>query len=351
MAAMVGSIQLLCVAVVPVLAAPGRLALRLGRRLVVPGLSSLLLVGCIAQSPPPGPRSAGSQPLKVMASVLPVTLFTRAVAAGCAQVDSLVPANLGPHDWQATPADLARLSQADVLVINGLGLESHLDKLVDASGNTGLRRIDSSRGVVPIANPLAAPGGDHDHDNDHDAEAGHASQHGPVNPHIWLDPRRAAQQVATIRDGLIAADPACRLRYRANATAFLAELDRLDRDLARQFAPHAGRPLLAFHAIGPYFAQRYQLLNEALVDDPDQTPSAADLERFSRRARQSRARALVSEPQASSKAFVALATDLDLPLVSFDPLETAPADPTLAAAYYLSTMRRNGQQLLQALGR
>jgi zinc transport system substrate-binding protein len=284
-----------------------------------------------------------------MASVLPVALFTRAVAAGCAQVDSLVPANLGPHDWQATPADLARLSQADVVVINGLGLESHLDKLVDASGNTGLRRIDSSRGVVPIANPTAAPGGDHDHD--HASEAGHASQHGPVNPHIWLDPRRAAQQVTTIRDGLIAADPACRSRYRANAATFLAELDRLDRDLARQFAPHAGQPLLAFHAIGPYFAQRYQLLNEALVDDPDQTPSAADLERFSRRARQSRARALVSEPQASSKAFVALATDLGLPLVSFDPLETAPADPTLASSYYLSTMRRNGQQLLQALGR
>lgn len=338
---MFGSIPFLCMAVVPALALPRQLALRLGRRLVMPGLSALLLVGCGATPGPPRLRPGGSPPLKVMASVLPVTLFTRAVAAGCAQVDSLVPANLGPHDWQATPADLARLSQADVLVINGLGLESHLDKLVDASGNAGLRQIDSSRGVATIANPAAAPGDDHDH----------ASQHGPVNPHIWLDPRRAAQQVATIREGLIAADPACRSRYQANAAAFLTELDRLDRDLARQFAPHAGRPLLAFHAIGPYFAQRYQLLNEALVEDPDQAPSAADLERFSRRARQSGARALVSEPQTSSKAFVALATDLGLPLVSFDPIETAPADPTLAAAYYLSTMRRNGQQLLQALGR
>jgi zinc/manganese transport system substrate-binding protein len=348
---MVGSIpfrfQLQFVAVRSVLAAPRRLVLRLGRRLMVPGLSSLLLVGCGATPGPPGLRPGGSPPLKVMASVLPVALFTRAVAAGCAQVDSLVPANLGPHDWQATPADLARLSQADVLVINGLGLESHLDKLVDASGNAGLRQIDSSRGVTTIANPAAAPGEAHDHDHDHD----HASQHGPVNPHIWLDPRRAAQQVVTIREGLIAADPACRSRYQANAAAFLTQLDQLDRDLAGQFAPHAGRPLLAFHAIGPYFAQRYQLLNEALVDDPDQAPSAADLERFSRRASQSGARALVSEPQASSKAFVALATDLGLPLVSFDPLETAPADPSLAAAYYLSTRRRYGQQLLQALGR
>ena len=319
-------------------------------RLVLPSLATLLLVGCIAPPRPSG-RLLAHQPLKVMASVLPVTLFTRAVAAGCAQVESLVPANLAPHDWQATPTDLARLSQADVLVINGLGLESHLDQLVQASNNPRLRLIDSSRGVATIATRSRGPGGGHAPSSGQPQGQAAANHRGPVNPHIWLDPRRAALQVATIRDGLIAADPACRSRYRANAKAVLAELDQLDRDLARQFAPHAGRPLLAFHASGPYFAQRYGLRNEALVDDPDQSPSAADLERFSRLARQSGARALVSEPQASSKALVALAQDLGLPLVSFDPIEIAPVDPNPAMAQYLSTMRRNSQQLLQALGR
>jgi zinc/manganese transport system substrate-binding protein len=324
---------------------------RLPRGLIVPLLVGLPLVGCVAKPPPAAPRP-GHQLLKVMTSVLPVTLFTRTVAAGCARVEALVPANVGPHDWQASPADLARLSQADVLVINGLGLESHLDKLIEASGNRRLRQIDSSRGVIPIANP--APGTDHAPASGHPPASGHADhadEHGPLNPHIWLDPRRAAQQVATIRDGLIAADPACGSRYRANAAALLAELERLDRDLARQFAPHAGRPLLMFHAVIPYFAQRYRLRSEALVEDPEQSPSATDLQRFSRSARQSGVRALVSEPQASSKAFNALASDLGLPLVRFDPIETAPAAPGLSASFYLDTMRRNGAQLLQALGR
>jgi zinc/manganese transport system substrate-binding protein len=304
----------------------------------------LALVGCV-KAPRRAALRSGHQPLRVLASVLPVALFSRSIAAGCAEVESLLPANLDPHDWQATPADLARLSQADVLVINGLGLESQLDKLVEASGNADLRLIDSSRGVATIANPVATP-----------ALGQPPKPHQPlvsaaVNPHIWLDPRRAAQQVVTIRDGLIAADPACRSRYRANAAAVLAGLQQLDRDLARQFAPHAGRPLLALHAIGPYFAQRYRLRSAALVQDPEQSPSAVDLERFSRLARQSGVRALVSEPQASRKAFFALAQDLGLPLVSFDPIETAAADPQLGASHYLSTMRRNGLQLLQALGR
>jgi len=307
----------------------------------------LALVGCV-NTPRRAPLRSGHQPLKVLASVLPVALFSRSIAAGCAEVESLLPANLGPHDWQATPADLARLSQADVLVINGLGLESQLDKLVEASGNAALRVIDSSRGVATIANPavMPAPGPFPKAPPAHQPQVAAA-----VNPHIWLDPRRAAQQVVTIRDGLIAADPACGPRYRANAAVVLAELQQLDRDLARQFAPHAGRPLLALHAIGPYFAQRYRLHSAALVEDPEQSPSAADLERFSRLARQSGVRALVSEPQASSKAFLALAQDLGLPLVSFDPIETAAADPPFGASYYVSTMRRNGLQLLQALGR
>ncbi len=314
--------------------------------LVTPLLAALALVGCV-NVPRRAALRSDQQPLRVLASVLPVALFSRSIAAGCAEVESLLPANLGPHDWQATPADLVRLSQADVLVINGLGLESQLNKLVEASGNADLRVIDSSRGVATIANPAAMPAV---------AQAPQARQpqaSAAVNPHIWLDPRRAAQQVVTIRDGLIAADPACGSRYRANAAAVLAELQHLDRDLARQFAPHAGRPLLALHAIGPYFAQRYRLRSAALVDDPEQSPSAADLERFGRLARQSGSavRALVSEPQASSKAFLALAQDLGLPLVSFDPIETASADPRLGASYYVSTMCRNGLQLLQALGR
>ncbi len=312
-----------------------------------------LLAGCVASLPRGGEAGAvrnGATPSAVrrplvLTTVLPITLFTRAVAGPCAEVRPLVEGAAGAHDLQATPAQLARLRQARVLVVNGLGLERHLDRLVAGSGNTALRLLDASRSLGPTAVASGTHPG-----TDSGAHPGHVHQSGAVNPHVWLDPQRAARQVETIRDGLIAADPACRASYLANAAAFLAELRRLDADLSGLLAPYAGRRFLAFHDLAPYFAERYHLQADALVAVPDQSPSAADLQRLQRQVRASGLRALVSEPQAGSRAFTALARDLNLPVVIFDPLETVPAGTPLTPSLYGTTMRRNGRSLVRAFG-
>lgn len=301
----------------------------------------LLVVACARPpDPPAGPRRGV---LRIVTTTLPLTLFTRAVAAGCARVEPLLPSGTGVHDVQATPAQLVRLRQADVLVINGLGLETFLDPLISAAAAPGLRVIDSSSGIVPLLSPShreheTVPGPDGPH------------PHGPVNPHVWLDPRRAAQQVATIRDGLIAADPRCRVRYDANAEEFLDDLRRLDRDLARQLAPFAGRRFVAFHDTAPYFAERYRLQAEFLVDVPEQNPSPADLERVARLVRSSGLQALLAEPQAAGRSLQSLARDLGVRLSVFDPLETAPEGAAIEPGLYLEVMRRNGQDLVSAFG-
>jgi zinc transport system substrate-binding protein len=311
---------------------------------------SLLLVGFLlgACAQPSQPLSAprrpgGGDPLRVVTTVLPITLFTRAVAAGCAQVEPLLPAGAGAHDVQATPSQLARLRQADVLVINGLGLETFLDRLITGAAAPSLRVIDASRGIATLVTPTD---GDHGHGEEH----GTAHGHGPLNPHVWLDPQRAARQVATIRDGLIAADPGCQARYSANAAAFLAELRRLDGDLARQLAPYAGRRFVAFHDTAPYFAERYRLQAEFLVDVPEQNPSPADLQRVTRLVRQSHLQALLAEPQAAGRSLQALARDLGVRVSQFDPIETAPGEASLRPDHYLETMRRNGRDLVAAFG-
>ncbi|MGB7563620.1 MAG: zinc ABC transporter substrate-binding protein, partial [Prochlorococcaceae cyanobacterium] len=147
-------------------------------------LGLLAAAGGLAGCQPTPTASKPEKPLAVVTTFLPITEFTRAVAGSCATVTALIPTNVGPHDFQATPRDLARLQKADVLVKNGLGVEAFLDKLVAGAENPRLRIIDTSQGITTLTIP--GGGGGHHHGGDKAEAGGHG--HGEVNPHIWLDP-------------------------------------------------------------------------------------------------------------------------------------------------------------------
>ena len=300
---------------------------------------ALALAACGAPRQAP-PDAAADKAFKVVTTFLPITLFTRAVAGDCATVTALIPPSLGPHDFQSKPGDLTALRQAGVLVKNGLEMEGFLGKLVAAAENPQLVVIDSSRGVATLES--AEHGDGHDHDGDHD--------HGAVNPHIWLDPLRAVQQVATIRDGLIQADPSCADGYRRNAAAFTAQLKQLNSEIASQLEPYRGKTFVAFHDFAPYFAQRYGLKADYLVDVPELNPAPADLQRVAAEVKSSQLKALLSEPQEGSRSFNTLAKDLGVKVVVFDPMETATEEASRDPATYVSVMRRNVADLRQAFG-
>ena len=312
---------------------------------------ALAMAACGAARQAP-PDAAADKAFKVVTTFLPITLFTRAVAGDCATVTALIPPSLGPHDFQAKPGDLTALRQAGVLVKNGLEMEGFLGKLVAAAENPQLVVIDSSRGVATLESAEHGDGhghdGDHDHGDDHGHDHGH--DHGAVNPHIWLDPLRAVQQVATIRDGLIQADPSCADGYRRNAAAFTAQLKQLNSEIASQLEPYRGKTFVAFHDFAPYFAQRYGLKADYLVDVPELNPSPADLQRVAAEVKSSQLKALLSEPQEGSRSFNTLAKDLGVKVVVFDPMETATEEASRNPATYVSVMRRNVADLRQAFG-
>jgi len=284
-----------------------------------------LLLALVACAPPP---PASRDPLRVVTTAVPITLFTLAVAGECAEVTPLIPPNLGAHDVQARPAAVAALGQARVLVTNGLGLEGYLGRLMASAENQRLTVIDTSRGVSPLP----------------------SADGSSVNPHIWLDPLRAVQQVETIRDGLVRADPRCREGYHRRAATFSSELRRLNREIAAQLRPYAGRTFVAQHDFAPYFAERYNLRRVFLVDGPDLQPSPADLQRVATVVRAERLQALLAEPEEGHRSFQVLAADLGVRVLTFDPLETSGEEASRDPATYGRVMRRNVANLVQALG-
>jgi zinc/manganese transport system substrate-binding protein len=165
-----------------------------------------------------------------------------------------------------------------------------------------------------------------------------------------LDPLRAVQQVDTIRDGLMKVDPGCARGYQRNAAAYTALLRQLNEEIARQLKPFAGRTFIAFHDFAPYVAQRYGLRAMSLVDVPELNPSPADLQRVTAAVKASGLKALVSEPQEGHRSFNALARDLGVRIVEFDPIETASDPESEDPATYVRVMRRNAAGLRQVFG-
>ncbi|WNC59639.1 metal ABC transporter substrate-binding protein [Thermosynechococcus sp. QS41] len=301
-----------------------------------------------AQSPQEQETSQAEAQFTIVTTFLPITAFTKAVAGDRATVEQLLPANIDPHDFQARPEDVRLLATARVLVKNGLEMETFLDKLIENAANPNLKIIDTSAGVATLASEKDNHEHHHDHHHDH-AHDDHGHSHGEFNPHIWLDPQRAMQQVKNIRDGLIAVDPEGAAIYAQNSAAFIQELEALDALAREKLTPFAGKTFVVYHDVAPYFAESYNLKAIYLVGIPSVNPSPADVQRVMQAVQQSDLKTLLTEP-GQEQVFESLAQDLGVKVSVFDPLERAPTAADLTPTYFLQRMEQNIRNLAEAFG-
>jgi zinc transport system substrate-binding protein len=275
-------------------------------------------------------RAQNNSSPKVVTTFLPIHLFTKAVVGNTGEVNILISPGTEVHNYQATPDDVKLLAQANVLVENGLGIEEFLAGLVTNAGNSKLQQIDTSKGITVIK------------EEEHEEEP--ENHHEGGNPHVWLDPVLAQQQVATIRDGLIAIDPTNADSYRANGSAYIQQLKQLDGEFSQRLTPLKGCNFITFHDAFPYLAQRYGLKQEAIVELPEDSITPKDIQRVQQAANQYQVKALLTEPGIEDKRIQQISSDLNLPLEVIDPLESGETNPQ----YYFQVMEGNLQALERA---
>lgn len=301
-------------------------------------ISSITCLGAIAFNTTTIAQNNSSP--KIVTTFLPVHLFTQAVVGDTGEVDILISPGAEVHDYQATPDDIKLLSEADVLVENGLGIEEFLSGLIANAGNSNLQQIKVSEGIEVIE-------GEHDEheEEEHEGEEhGHGHHHEEGDPHIWLDPVLAQQQVATIRDGLIAINPTNADSYRTNAEAYIQQLQQLDSEFKQKLAPVKGCNFITFHDAFLYLAQRYGLEQEAIIEIPEDSITPKDIQRVQQAAQQYQVKALLTEPGIEDKRIQQISSDLNLPLEAIDALESGETDPQ----YYFQVMRGNLSALERA---
>ncbi|MEX2159519.1 MAG: metal ABC transporter substrate-binding protein [Dehalococcoidia bacterium] len=224
---------------------------------------ALLLAACSDDGSDGGGSDGGP---RVVTSLEIFADMVRNVGAERVDVDALLPSGADPHTFELAPSRVADVADADIVFINGLGLEAGIEDVI--TNNAGGPVIRLSDGLPVIQD-----------DEEYTPEEGEEAPEGS-NPHLWLDVRLGAQYVERIRDELIAIDPAGRATYEANAHAYLERLGDLDREMeaAVLAIPQERRKLVTFHDAYPYLAKRYGLeIAGVVVPSPGQEPSAQDV--------------------------------------------------------------------------
>lgn len=245
------------------------------------GVAAILLVvaGCTGAATPP---ASGPTPdpgaLKVVATTTVLADMVRQVGGTNVDVTSIVPKGGVVETFDPSPRDVAAVSGADVIVMNGLGLDDWLQRVIDATAGSApvVRLAENLPGVEYVA-----------------GEGGEAS-----NPHLWLDVRYAEKYATRIADTLAAADPAKAAVFRAGGDAYAARLNALDASVRDQIAtiPEANRKLVSFHEAFPYFAKAYGLeIVGSVVQVPGQDPSAGEVAALVDAIKKSGAKAVFTE--------------------------------------------------------
>lgn len=281
---------------------------------------------------------AATSSFTVVASFYPVYLATRNVTRDVAGVTvlSLAPPSAGClHDYQLTPADVLTLDRADVLVINGAGMEAAFEPLLKRRPR--LPVIDASDGMALIMQPP------HTHcTHGHD----HAAHTAAPNPHYWLSVSRHMRQVETIALGLAAADPARADRYLTNAALYTAALRHLRCELRHMLADIPQRRLITMHDAFPYFAQEFGFTIAGVVQrEPGHAPNAHHMAELAQLIKNNNLRAIFTEPQYADAPARTLARETGAALVVLDSIVTGPDDLNA----YCDAMRRNAKALVTAL--
>lgn len=188
-----------------------------------------------------GPIPSANGKLQVVATTTIVGDVVGAVGGDAIDLKVLLPPGAEPHSFQASPQDIARITDANLVFVNGLSLEEGLMPIITGAVPSG-RIVAVSDGVELIESK------DTDHENDHG-----------VDPHTWTDPNNVLIWTQNIAGALAAAAPEHADTFAANAKAYtnaLLALDAWVREQVNQLPPEHRR-LVTDHAIFGYFAHRY----------------------------------------------------------------------------------------------
>ncbi|MGD0449561.1 MAG: zinc ABC transporter substrate-binding protein [Candidatus Bathyarchaeia archaeon] len=265
-----------------------------------------------------------SSKLTVLATFYPLYDFAQNVGGDKVSVSLLVPETVDVHEFEPTPSSIEAVSSANVLVYNGAGLEPWLQNIVSAAGNPNLVQVDSSQNITLLPVP---------------AEFQKNNQ--TIDPHIWLDPLNAKQQVNNILQGLIKADPADSQYFTQNAIAYDAQLDNLNSLAINATTNTPTKVFITFHEAFAYFAKQYNVTQLSISGPFEEEPTPSDIQNVITAINQNHLKYVGYESLENPAISQSIGSQTNATLINMNPIEGLTADQKAAGDNYISLMKQD----------
>jgi len=278
------------------------------------------------------PTVTPGQKVNVVATTTQIADFVRVVGGDRVAVTELVKAGVDPHEYEPSPQDAQRIAAANLIAVNGLGLDGYIAKLLQQAGGSKPVAL-LSRGVKTRTEGKGK-----------EAE---------TDPHIWFSPLNAKQMVDNLATALGQVDPSGNEAYKTNAVRYKGELDALDTRIQAQITtiPMERRKVVTNHDGLGYYIQRYGLTFVGAVIPSLETnaaPSAQQIAEIVRKIRQEKVPAIFTESSLNPKLEEQIAAEAGVKVVAslfVDSLGPAGSP----AATYLQMMEYNTKAIVDGL--
>ncbi|UJF35462.1 metal ABC transporter substrate-binding protein [Paenibacillus hexagrammi] len=322
--------------------------------LLFSAVSTIVLAGCSSSTSGSASKSSSTpagtnakKKLKVVTTFYPMYEFSKQVAGGHADVIALVPAGAEPHDWEPTAKDMTQIQDSDVFVYNGAGVEHWVEKALNSLHKDSSIVVEASKGIELMEGTAEEDEDVHEHGEDEKASI----KPGMVmDPHVWLDPVLAQQEVLAIQAAFEKADPAHKEDYKHNATEYISKLQELDQLFRNTLADVKRKEFVTQHAAFAYLAKRYGLTQVPIAGlSPEEEPAASKMADIVQFAKDHQVQTIFFETLVDPKVAETVASEIGAKSAVLNPIEGLTDEDKKQNLDYIGIMKMNLNALKLAL--
>ncbi len=279
--------------------------------------------------------------LNVVTSVSPITNIVKNIGGDRISLTGLVPEGVNSHTYEPVPSDIVKLSNADLVIINGLYLEDPMERIVNTSLNT-----NPDIQLLKLGDNAITP-------DEWVFDFSFPRDQGHPNPHLWLNPVYAMKFANLTKDKLIEMDPNNTDYYTENADKYITLLKQLDEGIkeATQTIPPENRKLITYHDSWAYFAPRYNMTVMGAVQPSDfSEPSPLDIAKLIDQIRAENVSAIFASEVFSNRIVDQIADEANIEIVQTLRDDALPGNLTDPNHTYVGMMLENMKNMIVPLG-